>query len=98
MKIIWKLLGCTGDPADGGTADTQVHKANVSKLFKNWGHGMTKYLDTFSTTQNGLNHGRVWKTYSFSFEHKVYGVLLEALLRKQKFDQIFYENELRKSL
>ena len=65
MDIISRLPGCDGQAADAVSAYTQVKMEDAPKLLKNSQIGMSRHLDLSTTTQNGLNHGPVWKTQSF---------------------------------
>ena len=50
---------------------------------------MSRYLDTSTTTQMGLNHGPVWKTQSYSWTN-LYGHLLAGLLWERQFEKILW--------
>ena len=65
MDIISRLPGCDGQAADAVSAYTQVKMEDAHKLLKNSQIGVSRHLDSSTTTQNGQNHGPVWKTQSF---------------------------------
>ena len=65
MDIISRLPGCNGQAADAVSAYTQVKMEDAHKLFKKTQIGVSRHLDSSTTTQNGLNHGPVCKTQSF---------------------------------
>ena len=65
MDIISRLPGCAGQAADAVSAYTQVKMEDAPKLLKI----QTRNVQTFGIVchdTNGLNHGPVWKTQSFS--------------------------------
>ena len=61
MYIISRLPGCDGQAADAVSAETQVKMEDAQKLLKKSKIGVSRHLDS-STTTNGQNHGPVWKT------------------------------------
>ena len=65
MDIISRLQGCAGQAADSVSAYTQVKMEDAPKLFKISTIGMSRHLDSSSTTQNDLNHGPVSTTQLF---------------------------------
>ena len=64
MDIISRLPGCDGQAADAVSAYTQVEMEDAHKLLKIPKIGVSRHLDS-STTTHGQNHGPVWKTQSF---------------------------------
>ena len=64
MDIISRLSGCDGQAADAVSACTQVKMEDAHKLLKIPKIGMSRHLDS-STTTFGPNHGPEWKTQSF---------------------------------
>ena len=65
MDIISRFPGCDGQAADAVSAYTHVKMEDAHKLLKIPKIGMSRHLDSSTTTQNGLNHGPVWKIQSF---------------------------------
>ena len=65
MDIISTLPRCAGQAADAVSAYTQVKMEDAHKNIENSQIGVSRHLDSSTTTQNGLNHGPVWKTQSF---------------------------------
>ena len=51
MDIISRLPGCDGQAADAVSAYTQVKMEDAHKLFKNSQIGMSRHLDSSTTTQ-----------------------------------------------
>ena len=51
MDIISRLPGCDGQAADAVSAYTQVKMEDAHKLFKNFKIGMSRHLDSSTTTQ-----------------------------------------------
>ena len=51
MDIISRLPGCTGQAADAVSAYTQVKMEDAHKLLKNSQIGMSRHLDSSTTTQ-----------------------------------------------
>ena len=51
MDIISRLPGCNGQAADAVSAYTQVKMEDAHKLFKNSKIGMSRHLDSSTTTQ-----------------------------------------------
>ena len=88
MDIISRLPGCDGQAADAVSAHTQVKVEDDPKLQKIPKSECPDSLDSFTTTQNGQNHGPVWKTQSFvPFERNLYGHPLEGLLWERQFEK-----------
>ena len=65
MDIISRLPGCVGQAADAVSAYTQVKMEDAPQIIENSKIGVSRHLDSSTTTQNGQNHGPVWKTQSF---------------------------------
>ena len=65
MDIISRLPGCDGQAADAVSAYTQVKSGRCSQIIENSKIGVSRHLDSSTTTHNGLNHGPVSKTQSF---------------------------------
>ena len=65
MDIISRFPGCNGQAADAVSAYTQVKMEDAHKLLKIPKIGVSRHLDSSTTTPNGLSHGPVWKTQSF---------------------------------
>ena len=65
MDIISRLPGCDGQAADAVSAYTQVKIGGCSQIIENSKIGVSRHLDSSTTTQNGQNHGPVWKILSF---------------------------------
>ena len=51
MDIISRLPGCDGQAADAVSAYTQVQNGRRSKIFENTKIGMSRHLDSSTTTQ-----------------------------------------------
>ena len=51
MDIICRLPGCSGQAADAVSAYTHFKMEDASKLFKNSEIGMSRHLDSSTTTQ-----------------------------------------------
>ena len=51
MDIISRLPGCDGQAADAVSACTQVNMKDAPKLLKNSQIGMSRHLDSSTTTQ-----------------------------------------------
>ena len=51
MDIISRLLGCAGQAADAVSAYTQVKMEDAHKLFKHSKIGVSRHLDSSTTTQ-----------------------------------------------
>ena len=51
MEIISRLLGCAGQADDAVSAYTQVKMEDAHKLFKNFQIGVSRHLDSSTTTQ-----------------------------------------------
>ena len=51
MDIISRLPGCDGQAADAASAYTQVKKADATKLLENSEIGVSRHLDSSTTTQ-----------------------------------------------
>ena len=61
MDVSARLLGCAGQAADAMSAHTQVKNGDRSKVAENSKVGMSRFLDTSSTTQVAqilVNHPR----------------------------------------
>ena len=65
MDIISRLPGCDGRAADAVSAYTQVKMEDAHKLFQNFKIGMSRHLDSSTTTQMSKIMVPVWKTQSF---------------------------------
>ena len=65
MFIFSRLPECAGQAADAVSAYTQVKNGRCSKIMENSKVRMFRFLDFSTTTQNGQNHGPVWKIQSF---------------------------------
>ena len=50
--------------------------------------GMSRHLDSSTTTQDGPNHGPVWKISVVSLEQNLYGHPLAGLLWERQFEKI----------
>ena len=87
MDIIFRLPGCAGQAADAVSAYTQVKTEDAPKLLKIPNIGMSRHLDSSTMTQNGQNHGPVWKTQSFLFERNPHGHPLAGLLSERQFEK-----------
>ena len=70
MDIISRLPGCDGQAADAVSAYTQVKMEDAHKIIENSQIGMSRHLDSSTTTQKSLNHGPVWKIQSFLLKAK----------------------------
>ena len=76
MDIISRLPGCAGQAADAVSACTQVKKEDALKIIENSQIGMSRHLDSSTTTQMAkimVQYGRpsrssgtksVWSTFS----------------------------------
>ena len=51
MDIISRLPGCAGQAADAVSAETQEINGRCSKIVENSQIGMSRHLDSFTTTQ-----------------------------------------------
>ena len=65
MDIISRLPGCDGQATDAVSAYTQVKMEDAHKFVKNSEIGVSRHLDSSTTTQMAQNHGPVWKIQSF---------------------------------
>ena len=65
MDIISRLPGCAGQAADATSAKTQVKMEDAPKLLNIPKIGMSRHLDSSTTTQMAKIHVPVWKTQSF---------------------------------
>ena len=63
MDIISRLPGCAGQAADAVSA--KVTNGGCSQIIESSKIGMSRHWVSSTTTQNGQNHGTVWKTQSF---------------------------------
>ena len=95
MSIISRFPGCAGQ-AVGAVCLYPGKNGRCSKIIENSQIGMSRHLDSSTTTQNGQHHGTVWKTQSF-FLSEIYMVIFwqdcywKCNLRK------FYRNTVGKS-
>ena len=65
MDIISRLPGCDGQAADAISAYTQVKNERCTIFMKDSKIGMSRHLDSSTTTQMAKIIGPVWKTQSF---------------------------------
>ena len=65
MDIISRLPGCAGQAADAVFAYTQVKNGRCSRVIENSQIGMSRHLDSSTSTQFCQNHCPVWKIQSF---------------------------------
>ena len=65
MDIISRLPGCAGQAADAVSAFTHGKNGRCSKIIENSQIGMSRHLDSSTTTQMAQYHGPAWKTQSF---------------------------------
>ena len=71
MDIISRLPGCAGQAADAVSAFFPNEKWKYAhKLLKNSQIGVSRHLNSSTTSTNGQNHGPVWKTQSFLLKAK----------------------------
>ena len=75
MDIISRLPGCDGQAVDAVSAYTQVKMEDALKLLKKSKIGVSRHLDSSTTTQMAENHGPVWKIQSFLL-NEIYMVIL----------------------
>ena len=54
--------------------------------------GMSRHLDSSTTTQNGQNRGPVWKTQSFFLSEICTVILLAGLLWERQFEKILLKH------
>ena len=92
MDIISRLPGCDGQAADAVSAYTQVKMEDAHKLLKIPKSECPRHLDSSTTTQNGQNHGPVWKTQSFLLSEICYGHPLAGLLRERQFEKVLLKH------
>ena len=64
-EIISRQPGCSGPAAGAVSACTQIKMEDAPKLFKNSQIGMSRHLDSSTTTQMAQIMVHVWKTRSF---------------------------------
>ena len=89
--IISSLPGCDGQAGDAVSAYTQVKMEDAHNLFKNSKIGVSRHLDS-STTTNGLSHGPVSKTQSFFLNGICTDHPLAGLLWERQFEIILSEH------
>ena len=65
MDIISRLPGCDGQAADAVSAYTQVKMEDAYKIIEISKIGVSRHLDSSTTTQMAKKHGPVWKTQLF---------------------------------
>ena len=82
MDIISRLPGCDGQAADAVSAYTQVKNGGCSQITENSQFGMSRHLDSSTTTQNGQNHGPVWRPSRSSWEKSVRSSFGRTLVEK----------------
>ena len=92
MDIISRLPGCAGQAADAVFAFSWEKMEDAHKLFKKSQIGVSRHLDSCTTTQNGLNHGPVWKTQSFPLERNLYGHPVARPLWERQFEKILLQH------
>ena len=63
--ILSRLPGCDGQAADAVSAETQVKMEDAHKLLKIPKIGVSRHLDSSTTTQMATSHGPVLKTQLF---------------------------------
>ena len=88
MDIISRLPGCAGQAADAIYACTQVKMKDAPKIIENSKIGMSRNLDSSTTTQNGQNHGPIWKTQSFLLSEICTVILWQDCYGKRQFGKI----------
>ena len=59
---------------------------------KNSKIGVSRHLDSSTTTQMAQIHGPVWKTQSFFLERNLYGHPLAGLLWERQFEKILLKH------
>ena len=79
MDIISRLPGCDGQAADV-SAYTQVKMERCSQIMKNSKIGVSRHLDSSTTTQMALNHGPSMEDPVVPLERNLYGHPLAGLL------------------
>ena len=91
MDIISRLPGCDGQAADAVSACTQVKMEDAHKLLK---IPKSECPDIWIRLHrhNGLSHGPVSKTQSFSLERNLYGHPLAGLLWERQFVKILLKH------
>ena len=65
MDTISRLPGCAGQAAYAVSAKSQVKMEDAPNIMENSQIGMSRHLDSSTTTQMAQNHGPVWKIQSF---------------------------------
>ena len=86
MDIISRLPRCAGQPADAVSAKTQVKMEDAPKLLKNSKIGMSRHLDSSTTTQMAqimVQYGRPSRSsWTQSSGHPLAGLLWERQSEK----------------
>ena len=92
MDILSRLPGCTGPAADAVSAYTQVKMEDAPKLLKHSQIGMSRHVDSSTTTQNGQNHGPVWKIQSFLLSEICMVILWQDCYGRGNFEKIHLQH------
>ena len=91
MDIISRLPGCDGQAADAGSAYTQVQMEDAHKLLKIPKIGVSRHLDSSTTTQMAkimVQYGRP----VVPLERNLYGHPLAGLLWEKQFEKILLKH------
>ena len=93
MEIISRLPGCDGQAADAVSAYTQVKTGRCSRIVENSQIGMSRHLDSSTTTQMAkmiVQYGR--SSRSSSLKMNLYGHPLAGLLCERQFEKILLKH------
>ena len=88
MDIISRLPGCDGQAADAVSAYTQVKMEDAPKLLKNYKIGMSRHLDSSTTTTGWPKSWSSMEDPVVPLERNLYGHSLAGLLWERQFEKI----------
>ena len=88
MDIISRLPGCAGQAADAVSAYTQVKMEDVPKVLKISQIGMSRHLDSSTTTHKWPKSWSSMEDPVFPLERNLYGHPLAGLLWERPFEKI----------
>ena len=91
MDIISRLPGCDGQAADAVSAKTQVKMEDGHKLLKNSKIGMSRHLDSSTTTQMAKSWSSI-EDPVVPLERNLYGHPLARLLWERQFEKILLKH------
>ena len=92
MDIISRLPGCDGQAADAVSAYTQVKMKDAHKLFENSSIGVSRHLDSSTTTQMAKIMVQYGRPSCFSCKEFFYGLPLAGLLWERQFEKILLKH------